>query len=33
VLGFGDRVVALIAEQLSRFIADQPLANVVTGEY
>jgi phosphoglycerate dehydrogenase-like enzyme len=33
VLGFSDRFVALLAAQFARFLAGQPLANVVTGEY
>jgi phosphoglycerate dehydrogenase-like enzyme len=33
VLGFGDRFVALLAAQLTRFANGQPLQNVVTGEY
>jgi phosphoglycerate dehydrogenase-like enzyme len=33
VLGFGDRLVALLAEQLRRFEAAEELQNVVSGEY
>ncbi|MDQ1736647.1 MAG: hypothetical protein QOH56_2898 [Pseudonocardiales bacterium] len=33
VLGFGDRVAALIAGQLGRFGSGEPLINVVDGEY
>ncbi|WP_347343574.1 2-hydroxyacid dehydrogenase [Jatrophihabitans telluris] len=33
VLGFGNRVAALVAEQIRRFDAGEPLENVVTGEY
>jgi phosphoglycerate dehydrogenase-like enzyme len=33
VLGFGDRVAALIAGQLGRFSSGEPLINVVDGEY
>jgi phosphoglycerate dehydrogenase-like enzyme len=33
VLGFGDRVAALIAGQLRRFSSGEPLINVVDGEY
>jgi phosphoglycerate dehydrogenase-like enzyme len=33
VLGFGARVARLIADQIGRFSAGEPLANVVEGEY
>jgi phosphoglycerate dehydrogenase-like enzyme len=33
VLGFGDRFVRLLVDQLHRFESGQPLLNVVTGEY